>query len=302
VSEGRGDRAPAAQRPGAAIGAALVNAMSVDVEDYFQVHAFGRAIRHEEWESWPRRVERNTERLLDLFAAAGITATFFTLGWVGKRHPGLLRRILAEGHELGSHGLDHVRVDRQTPAGFRAEIARAKAILEDAGGVAVLGYRAPGFSITPATEWAFECLAEAGYRYSSSVDPARGGAGLFADADAPLHKLACGLVELPVTSLAVAGRKLPCGGGFFRLLPYAVTQRAIRQVNAGRRQPAIFYIHPWEIDPDQPRVAASLTARLRHYTNLRGTEQKLATLLGDFAWGRIDRLALAPSEEGRRAA
>jgi polysaccharide deacetylase family protein (PEP-CTERM system associated) len=302
VNEGRGDRAPAAQRPGAAIGTGLVNAMSVDVEDYFQVHAFGRSIRREDWESWPRRVERNTERLLDLFAAAGISATFFTLGWVGTRHPGLVRRILAEGHELASHGLDHVRVDRQTPAGFRAEIARAKAILEDAGGAPVLGYRAPGFSITPATAWAFDCLAEAGYRYSSSVDPARGGAGLFEDAGALLHHLPCGLVELPVTSLPIAGRKLPCGGGFFRLLPYAMTQRAIRRINAADRLPAIFYIHPWEIDPDQPRVAAPLRARLRHYTNLRSTEQKLTNLLADFAWGRIDRLAFAEAEEGRRAA
>lgn len=302
MNEGRGDRAPAAQRPGAVIGAGLVNAMSVDVEDYFQVHAFGRSIRREDWESWPRRVERNTERLLDLFAAAGISATFFTLGWVGTRHPALIRRILAEGHELASHGLDHVRVDRQTPGGFRAEIARAKAILEDAGGAPVLGYRAPGFSITPATAWAFDCLAEAGYRYSSSVDPARGGAGLFEDAGALLHRLPCGLVELPVTSLPIAGRKLPCGGGFFRLLPYAMTQRAIHRINAADRLPAIFYIHPWEIDPDQPRVAAPLRARLRHYTNLRSTEQKLARLLADFAWGRIDRLAFAEADEGRRAA
>jgi polysaccharide deacetylase family protein (PEP-CTERM system associated) len=297
-----GDRAPAAQRPGAAICAGLVNAMSVDVEDYFQVHAFGRSIRREDWESWPRRVEGNTGRLLDLFAAAGISATFFTLGWVGKRHPALVRRIVAEGHELASHGLDHVRVDRQTPAGFRAEIACAKAILEEAGGVAVQGYRAPGFSITNATPWAFDCLAEAGYRYSSSVDPARGGAGLFEESGALLHRLPNGLIELPVTSLPIAGRKLPCGGGFFRLLPYAMTQRGIRQVNAARQTPAIFYIHPWEIDPDQPRVAAPLTARLRHYTNLRSTEQKLGALLGDFAWGRIDRLAFAATEEGRRAA
>ena len=275
--------------------------MSVDVEDYFQVHAFGRSIRRDEWESWPRRVERNTERLLDLFAAAAITATFFTLGWVGKRHPALIRRILAEGHEVASHGLDHLRVDRQTPASFRAEVKEAKAILEDAGGVAVTGYRAPGFSITPATPWAFECLAEAGYRYSSSVDPARGGAGLFADAGALAHLVAGGLIELPVTSLPIAGAKLPCGGGFFRLLPYGVTQRAMRQVIAARRQPMIFYVHPWEIDPEQPRVAAPLQARLRHYTNLRGTEVKLAKLLQDFAWGRLDRLALPPAE-GRRAA
>ena len=302
MSGGRRDPAPVAQRPGAASDARLVNAMSVDVEDYFQVHAFGQAIRRDEWESWPRRVEGTTGRLLDLFAAAGISATFFTLGWVGQRHPALVRRILAEGHEVASHGLDHVRVDRQTPAAFRAEIARAKSILEDAGGARVLGYRAPGFSITPATPWAFDCLAEAGYRYSSSVDPARGGAGLFADTDALQHKLACGLVELPVTSLAIARRKLPCGGGFFRLLPYGMTRRAMRRITETRRRPVIFYIHPWEIDPEQPRVAAPLRQRLRHYTNLRSTERKLARLLRDFAWGRLDRLLPAEPEAGRRAA
>jgi polysaccharide deacetylase family protein (PEP-CTERM system associated) len=298
VNDRRGEGAPAGAMPGGPI----ANGMSVDVEDYFQVHALARSIKRADWDSWPRRVEHNTDRMLELFAAAGVTGTFFTLGWVAQRHPELVRRIVAGGHELASHGLDHVRVDRQTPMAFRADVTRAKAILEDAGSCAVHGYRAASFSINAATPWAFEILAEAGYRYSSSVDPARGGAGLLDPRDGPIHRVADRLVELPITSLAVGGRKLPCGGGFFRLLPYGVTRQALRRVNQATRLPGIFYIHPWEIDPDQPRVAAPLGARLRHYTNLRSTATKLGALLRDFSWTRLDRLALAWDDSGRRAA
>jgi polysaccharide deacetylase family protein (PEP-CTERM system associated) len=272
---------------------AVVNALSVDVEEWFQVGAFERVIARGQWEGLASRVEDNCARVLDLFAAAGVKATFFTLGWIAARHPALVRRIHEAGHEVASHGWDHARVFTLGPAAFAGDLARSRAALEDAVGAPVRGYRAPSFSIDARTPWAFDVLAEHGYAYSSSVAPVVHDhygwreAPRFAFrplADSPL-------LELPVTTAQWAGRRLAAGGGgFFRVLPYGFTRAAIRQVNA-LGQPAMFYFHPWEIDPAQPRVAhAPLRSRLRHYTGLDRMEGKLARLVREFAWGRVDAL------------
>ncbi|MFT8245512.1 XrtA system polysaccharide deacetylase [Roseomonas sp. BN140053] len=271
------------------------NAMSVDVEDWFQVQAFAGVIRRDDWDGLARRVEANTDRVLEHFAAAGVRATFFTLGWVAERHPALVRRIVAAGHELASHGHGHEQVHVIGEAAFRADIRRARAALQDAGGVPVLGYRAPTFSITPNTPWAHAVLEEEGYRYSSSVFPVRH--DLYGAPDAPRgpHRpRPDGVVELPMTTLRVPGRNLPCaGGGWFRLLPYALFRAGLRRVNAEGR-PGIFYFHPWEVDPDQPRVtAAGRLSRFRHYTGLATMLRRVDRLLGDFRWGRMDEVFAA---------
>lgn len=268
----------------------VLNGMSVDVEDWFQVGAFERVIDRADWNWLDRRVERNTDAVLELFAEAGVKATFFTLGWVAARHPALIRRIAEAGHEVASHGWDHRRVFTLTPDAFRADLARARSALEDAGGVAVSGYRAPSFSIDARTPWAHAVLAEAGYAYSSSVAPVRhdhyGWRAAPRYAFRPLAKAA--LIELPVTVAEVAGRRIATGGGFFRLLPAALTDFAVRQVNAAG-EPAMFYFHPWEIDPDQPRVRdAPLRSRMRHYSRLGAMRKKLAGLFGRHQWGRVD--------------
>ncbi|WP_323810247.1 XrtA system polysaccharide deacetylase [Sphingobium baderi] len=273
----------------------MLNALSVDVEDWFQVGAFERTIRRDDWDGLTHRVERNTDAVLDLFDAAGVTATFFTLGWVAERYPALMRRIAGAGHEVASHGYDHARVFTFTPEQFRADLRKSRAILEDVSGQAVTGYRAPSFSIDPRTPWAHPILAEEGYRYSSSVAPIRHDHYGWPDSprfawkpvkDAPL-------VELPVTTARLGGRTLAAGGGgFFRLLPYGFSRWAIRQVNGQDQRPAILYFHPWEIDPGQPRVAgAPLRSRLRHYSNLSAMAGKLRRLTRDFAWTRVDALA-----------
>ncbi len=236
-------------------------------------------------------MESNTDRVLAMFAEAGIAATFFTLGWVAERHPALVRRILAAGHEVASHGYGHERADRLTPEAFRADVRRAKRVLEDAAGAAVIGYRAPTFSIGAANPWAFAVLAEEGYRYSSSVYPIRH--DLYGAPTAPrlpYRPAGSGLWELPMTTLRLRGRNLPCaGGGYFRLLPYALSRLALRRFARREGAPAIFYFHPWEIDPGQPRVAAPLRARFRHYLNLAAMQGRIEALLRDFAWGRVDR-------------
>jgi polysaccharide deacetylase family protein (PEP-CTERM system associated) len=280
---------------------AQVNALTVDVEDFFHVQAFADVIPRTSWDELPRRVENNTERLLELCDRAGVVGTFFTLGWVAERHPALVRRIVAAGHELASHGFAHQRVDTQTPEAFRADIVRAHRLLEDSGGVAVTGYRAPTFSLGPRTPWAFKILAEAGYRYSSSIYPVRH--DLYGSPDAPraphLHA-GTALWEFPMTTLRVFSKNLPCsGGGFFRLLPYPLFRAALRRCNAAQRAPGLFYTHPWEIDPNQPRVAgAGRLARFRHYNNLGKTFGRLERLLRDFSWDRVDRVyagLLAPA-------
>lgn len=275
----------------------IVNGLSVDVEAWFQVGAFEDVIERDDWSSLEDRVERNVREILDLFDLAGVSATFFTLGWVAQRHGPLLREIVERGHEIASHGWDHARVFTLTPQQFAEDIARTAKALEDASGERVRGYRAPSFSIDARTPWAFEELAEQGYAYSSSVAPITH--DHYGWAEAPrfaFRPLADNpLLELPVTTAMLGGKRLAAGGGgFFRVLPYAFSRWAIRQVNREERRPAIFYFHPWEIDPGQPRVeGAPLRSRLRHYTNLTKMAGKLRLLVGDFEWDRIDRIAEA---------
>lgn len=270
------------------------NALSVDIEDWFQVGAFETVINRRDWDSLDRRVETNTDAVLALFDEAGVKGTFFTLAWVAERHCALIRRIVDAGHELASHGCEHDRVFTMTPAQFAADIARARNVLEDAGGVAITGYRAPSFSIDKRTPWAHEELARAGYAYSSSVAPVVHDHYGWPEAPRFAFMPVAGsdLIELPVTTARLAGRTLAAGGGgFFRLLPYAFSRWAVRQVN-DQAQPAIIYFHPWEIDPGQPRVAnAPLKSKLRHYPNLSVMAAKLKRLMGDFEWGRVDAVA-----------
>jgi polysaccharide deacetylase family protein (PEP-CTERM system associated) len=276
------------------IGTGIANAMTVDVEDYFQVEAFASTIERKDWDHLPPRVERNTQRLLDIFAEAKVQATFFMLGWVAQRHPALMRRIVTDGHELASHGFGHRRVDRQSPDAFRTDVRDAKQTLEDAGGVHVRGYRAPTFSIGRNSTWAHAILAEEGYRYSSSVYPLRhdlyGSPGAPQTAFAPLS----GLVEVPLTTVRLLGIDVPAsGGGFFRLYPYPLSRWLLTRANRTNRAPAIFYLHPWEIDPEQPRqYQAPFLSRFRHYLNLGRTEARLRRLLRNFPWARMDRLFL----------
>ena len=277
-------------RPNMSLAQDVTNALTVDVEDYFQVSALAPLIARDSWELRECRVERNVERLLGLFERRRVCATFFTLGWVAERYPQLVRRIVAGGHELASHGYGHQRASDQTPHEFGADVKRAKLLLEDIGGRAVQGYRAPSFSIGHANPWAFDVLLESGYRYSSSVYPVRH--DHYGMPDAPRFPYASrpGLLEIPLTTTRLLGRNLPAsGGGWFRLAPYAMSRWALRRVNAIDRRPAVFYFHPWEIDPGQPRVAGTgLKTRFRHYLNLDKTESRLDRLLGDFRWGRID--------------
>jgi len=273
-----------------------MNALTVDVEDYFQVSAFAPYINRADWPSLPCRIERNVDRILGLLARHGVHGTFFTLGWIAERYPALVRRIVCEGHELASHGYAHLRASEQTPAEFRHDITLSKNLLEQLAGRAVLGYRAPSFSIGAANLWALDCLQEAGYRYSSSIYPVRhdhyGMPGAPRFAWRP--RGSDGLLELPVSTVRLCGRNLPAGGGgFFRLWPYAVSRWALRRINSGDGQAGIFYFHPWELDPDQPLPqGVDLKTRLRHTLNLRRTEARLERLLGDFRWGRIDHIFL----------
>ncbi len=273
----------------------IVNAMSVDIEDWFQVGAFETVIDPSDWDTLECRVERNARAVLSLFDRAGVKATFFTLGWVAERYPALMRSIVEQGHELASHGYGHERVFTLTPQQFSANIDRTKKLLEDAGGAAVTGYRAPSFSIDQRTPWAHDILAERGYAYSSSVAPVQSDhygwpeAGRFAFRPVP----GADIIELPVTTAVLAGKRLAAGGGgWFRMFPYAFSRWAFEQVNRQDERPGIFYFHPWEIDPGQPRVAhAPLKSRLRHYTNLSVMEAKMDRILRAFRWGRVDQVA-----------
>lgn len=269
----------------------LVNALTIDVEDYFQVSAFAPHIDRTQWDSMPCRVERNIDRLLELLARRETHATFFCLGWIAERYPGVVRSIVAGGHELASHGFEHRRASDQSPADFSADIVRAKALLEDVGGAAVAGYRAPSFSVGKGNLWAFDVIAQAGYRYSSSVYPVRHDHYGIPDAPRFPFRLGNGLLEIPVTTTTFWGRNLPAGGGgYFRLAPYRVSRWAIKRVNELDQRPAIFYMHPWEIDHEQPRVqGVGLKTRFRHYLNLRHTEPRLSRLLGDFRWDTVQR-------------
>jgi polysaccharide deacetylase family protein (PEP-CTERM system associated) len=276
---------------------AMRNAMSVDVEDYFQVSAFEPYVARDAWDAQPCRIERNVDRILALFEQHGVKATFFTLGWVAERFPAVIRRMIDAGHEVASHGWSHVRVTQQTPPQFKEDVLRTKKLLEDISGQAVLGYRAASYSIGESNLWALEVLAETGHRYSSSIFPIRH--DLYGMPDAPRFAFrpdGADLVEFPVTTVRLAGRNLPCGGGgWFRLVPYAGMRWALRRVNSVDGEPVIFYFHPWEIDPDQPRQEGlDRRTRFRHYLNLDRMETRLRRLLADFEWGRMDDVLLRP--------
>ena len=274
--------------------ATITNALTIDVEDYFQVSAFAPYIARADWDSRECRVERNVDRILALLDEHDTEATFFTLGWIAERYPQLVRRIAEQGHEVASHGYGHQRASELNHAQFRADIERAKRVLEDLSGSAVAGYRAPSFSIGHGNLWALDALASAGHRYSSSIYPIRHDHYGMPDAPRFAHQAAHGLIEIPITTLRLFNRNLPSsGGGYFRLLPYALSRWMLRRVNASDREAAVFYFHPWEIDPDQPRIAGiDRKTRFRHYVNIHRMERRLQSLLRDFKWGRMDRLFL----------
>lgn len=271
------------------------NAMTVDVEDYFQVSAFEKFISRSDWDKLECRVMRNTDRVLEVFQECGTRATFFVLGWVAERYPELIRNIVAQGHELASHGYEHVRVIHQDRETFREDITRTKKILEDIGGVEVLGYRAASYSINKENLWALDELKNAGYEYSSSIYPVKH--DLYGIPDAPRFAFRYngdGILEIPITTTLFMGRNLPGGGGgYFRLFPYFLSRWIYRRVNRKEHQPGIFYFHPWEIDPGQPRQEGlPFKTRFRHYLNLDRTEKRIRKLLRDFAWDRMDNIYL----------
>lgn len=286
----------AALQPRAGAGGRVVNAMTCDVEDYFQVSAFAPFIARDTWHARECRVEANMERILALFADGGVKATFFTLGWIAERYPQVVRAIVDGGHELASHGYGHLRASEQGRAEFSQDIRRAKCLLEDIGGQEVVGYRAPSFSIGDANLWALDALLDAGYRYSSSIYPishdhyGMPGAPRFAFyPNGP-----DGLLEVPITTVRLMQRNLPAGGGgYFRLLPYSLSRWMMERVNKVDRASAIFYFHPWEMDPGQPRPdGLSAKARFRHYINIGRMEDRVRQLTRDFAWDRMDRIFL----------
>lgn len=267
--------------------APIVNAFSVDVEDYFQVAALATAVARESWAGRESRVEGNTAVILDLLAERSIRGTFFVLGWIAERHPGLVKRIAAAGHEIASHGYSHQLIYTQTRAVFHEETARSKRLLEDLCGAPVIGYRAASFSITRRSLWALDVLSELGFRYDSSIFPIRH--DLYGIPDAPVEPgmvtapSGARLVEFPMSAASFFGLKVPVsGGGYFRLLPYALSRRGLRQINERNARPFTFYLHPWEIDPGQPRIRVGALSRFRHYTNLARCEARLRRLLGEF--------------------
>jgi len=273
----------------------IVNAMTVDVEDYFQVSAFDDHISRDQWRSIPTRIERNTEVILQMFSDHNTSATFFTLGWIAERFPALVRRISDSGHEVASHGYNHVRAHQQTPEQFLQDVVRTKELLEDITNKKVKGYRAASYSIMADNLWALDSLQEAGYVYSSSIYPIKH--DLYGMPEAPRFPFRLkddGLLEIPVSTVEILHQKLPSGGGgYFRLLPYSVSRWAIHRINQYDGQPSVFYFHPWEIDPKQPRQhGISLKTRFRHYVNLSRMQAKLTQLLKDFEWDRMDQVFL----------
>ena len=272
----------------------LANALTIDVEDYFQVSAFAPYIKRVDWEARECRIERNVQRILGMLAQQQVKATFFTLGWIAERYPQLVRDIVAQGHELASHGYGHERASDLDREAFSADIDRSKKLLEDLAGTPVLGYRAPSFSIGLGNLWAFDALLRSGYRYSSSIYPIAHDHYGMPDAPRFAHKTGCGLLEIPITTLRMFNKNLPSsGGGYFRLLPYAMSRWMLRRVNAQDHESTIFYFHPWEIDTEQPRInGIDARTRFRHYVNIDRNEAKLKRLLGDFRWGRMDDIFL----------
>jgi polysaccharide deacetylase family protein (PEP-CTERM system associated) len=289
----------------------IVNAMTVDVEDYFQVSAFDSVLSRADWDRAESRVRRNTEHLLEMFAEHDVRATFFVLGWVAERFPGLVRTIVQHGHEIASHGYEHRLVYQQGVKAFREDLRRARFVLEAAAGAPVLGYRAPSYSITRDSMWALDVLVEEGFEYDASIYPVHHDRYGIPDAPRHIHRIersAGSIWELPGSTVRWGTLNLPMGGGgYFRLLPYEWTRRGVRHLNAVENQPAIFYLHPWEIDPQQPRLRAPLVSRIRHYTNLAATAGRLNRLMSEFRFGTVtDVLGLRsasvlPAAAGRRA-
>ena len=278
-------------------GITIRNALTIDVEDYFQVSAFAPYKPREQWSVRACRVERNVDRILQMLDMHETKATFFTLGWIAERYPHLVRRIVEGGHELASHGYGHQRASDLTEAAFSTDIESAKKLLEDLSGHRVKGYRAPSFSIGESNLWAFDCLERAGYSYSSSIYPIRHDHYGMPDAPRFAHQVRAGLLEVPVTTARFFERNWPAsGGGYFRLLPYAMSRWLLQSVNRQDRQSAVFYFHPWEIDAGQPRIeGVNAKTRFRHYVNLHRTEGRLQRLLADFNWGRMDEIFLSNS-------
>lgn len=268
---------------------AALNAMTVDVEDFFHVSAFESIIKPEQWQEYQPRVDMNTRRLLDLFAKTGVKSTFFVLGWVAERYPELIKEIHQQGHEVASHGYAHRRASEQTREEFFEDVKRSKDHLENLLGIEIQGYRAPSFSIGYTNEWAFEVLAELGFKYSSSTYPVKH--DLYGTPDWPrfAYKRPENIIEIPIPTLKMMGKQVPIGGGgYFRLYPYKMTQKLVTKYLRQEKQPYSFYFHPWEIDAEQPRLTdAPLKSRFRHYVNLSRTEAKLESLLNDFNWSTM---------------
>lgn len=273
-------------------GAPPLNALTVDVEDYFQVEAFKDVIAGDSWDSMPARVDANTQLLLEMFAKSDVKATFFVLGWVAQRHPDVVRKIHAAGHEVASHGYAHQPAHLQSKEAFRDDVRRSKALLEDISGERVRGYRAPTFSIGRRNWWAYDVLSEEGYGYSSSLYPVSH--DLYGTPDAPtspFRPTQSDLLEIPLSTMKIGRRNLPCsGGGYFRLLPYPVSRWCIERSLAQRRSPLVFYCHPWEFDVGQPRIRGRYKSRFRHYTNIGRMQGRVARLFEDFRWNRMDKV------------
>jgi polysaccharide deacetylase family protein (PEP-CTERM system associated) len=292
--------------PGPADSPSIVNAMTVDVEDYFHVSVFDGLVPRSRWQELESRVCRNTDRLLQIFDDHRVRATFFVLGWVAERFPFLVERIASLGHEVASHGYAHRLIYDQTPAAFRSDVRRAKDLLESASGCRVDGFRAPSYSITPSTLWAIDILIEEGYAYDASIFPIRHdryGIPLSPRHPYVLARDTGSIVEAPASTARWGPFNLPvAGGGYFRILPYWWTRWGIARINQGERAPAIFYLHPWELDPEQPRLPAGLLSRFRHYRNLHDTEARLNQLLTDFRFGPLRQVVASVSAEVSPAA
>jgi polysaccharide deacetylase family protein (PEP-CTERM system associated) len=302
-SGGRTPQAPACEGayPSGARAIPDLNALTVDVEDYFQVEAFKGTIGGADWESMPMRVDGNTQRLIEKLARANVKGTFFVLGWIAERYPHIVRKIHAAGHEIASHGYAHQLAHAQTKDVFRDDVRKSKKLLEDICGNRVRGYRAPTFSVRRDNWWAYEVLAEAGYDYSSSLYPvAHDLYGMPGAPRTPFHPMAAPFLEIPMSTLKMGRRNLPCsGGGYFRLLPYSVSRWALRKSREQRKSPLVFYCHPWEFDAKQPDLRAGLKSRFRHYTNIGLMPHRLSRLLKDFPWGRMDQVFARELERSR---
>jgi polysaccharide deacetylase family protein (PEP-CTERM system associated) len=281
----------------------MLNALTVDVEDYFHVSAFADTLDRTQWDALAPRVDANTRKLLDLFARRQTRATFFVLGWVAERFPELVRDIVAQGHEVASHGFSHQLVYKQTPEVFRAETAKSKALLEDITGTEVKGYRAASYSITSESLWAFDILTDLGFAYDSSIFPVYHDRYGMPSAPATIHRAISPsggeLIEFPLTVAKVLKWSLPvAGGGYFRLYPYWLSRMLLARSQRDLNQAFIFYLHPWEIDPDQPRVEnASALSRFRHYQNLGRCEQRLERLMSDFDFTTVAEVLAARQQQ-----